>query len=68
MSALESLCFLRILPLLIGDKVNESDQYWELPTLLILIVDMVFAKDLSKSAESALYKSNKKFLPRARGT
>jgi len=49
MSASEVLCFLRILPLLVGDKIEVDDEYWNLVILLNSITEIVFSKSVNKN-------------------
>ena len=43
MKAMQMFNLLRFLPILIGDKVHEKDEYWSLITYLSLLNDLVFA-------------------------
>jgi len=48
-SASQMWCFIRILPLLIGDKIPTDNNYWHLYLLMLKILDIVMAPRISIS-------------------
>jgi hypothetical protein len=54
MTSSETLCFLRILPLLIGDLISMDDERWSLVLLLRNIVEISFSKNVHKSIHKVL--------------
>lgn len=54
MSASETFCFLRIITLLIGDKVPEDDQFWNLLISLKSLTEIIFSKKFYKKSHLIL--------------
>jgi len=50
MTGSEILCFVRLFGVIVGDLVNEENQFWQLYLLLRQIMDIVLAKRLYKGA------------------
>lgn len=48
-SASQMWCLLRILPILLGDKVPRGNQHWELFLLLRRIMDIAFAREITET-------------------
>ena len=48
-SASQMWCFIRNLPLVIGNKIPREKQYWELLILLRRIMDIAFAREVTES-------------------
>ena len=48
-TASQMWCLLRVLPILVGDKVPRGDQHWELFILLRRIMDVAFAREVTQS-------------------
>ena len=54
MSASEMWCFLRNLPLMIGNRVPRDNKYWNLLLMLLDIIDIVFAPRITNELSNFL--------------